>query len=1142
MTFFPVKRGMIALALLLLCSVLLFSPLRAALAGSTPLANTDTVAPASNETGDPALYIVQLSAPPLASYRGGIDGLAPTNPAALGQVKLDVNSPASQAYVAYLEEAQAAFLATVEATVKHEVEVRFTYQHAFNGMTIQLTPSEAAAVRQLDGVAQVQRDFVRYPQTDYGPQWIGADHIWDGTATGGLPGTRGENVVVGVIDTGINLDHPSFAEVGPSDGYVFQNPLGSGTYLGVCASNPGTYTCNDKLIGYYIFTGEGHEDEDGHGSHTASTAAGNFLEAGYVTLGTFPYSPAISGVAPHANIIAYDGCNDGGTCPGSALLSAINQTVADGVVDVINYSIGGGTSNPWTDSDALAFLAAQDAGLVPVTSAGNSGAAAGTIGSPADAPWMLSVGASTHNRAGLNAVVDMAGGNTTPPADIVGKGFSEGTGPAPIVYAGDYGDALCLTPFPSGTWLNDEIVVCDRGTIARVEKGYNVLQGGASGMVLANALPTETLNGDVHWLPAVQILYDDGVALKAWLDSGSNHIASISGTEISLDSDNGDIMAGFSSRGPLTNVAVDIVKPDVTAPGVDILAAYHSNPPEPASPTSEYAVVSGTSMSSPHTAGASALLRALHPDWTPAEIKSALMSTGVRATVRKEDGLAPADPFDMGAGRIDLTNAGRTGLVLDVDAGDFQAANPSQGGVPRSLNLASMGNATCAGACSWTRTVQSTLDSSQGWNVTLSLPNGMTGNVTPSAFVLPAGGSQTLTITVNVTGLPQNVWDFGGVELEPVDSDLPAVHMPIAVKPQAGAAQISVDPESFDVTQPSDTTTVEELTISNDGTSPLRWSIFESEATAPLGGWMDDFDSYATGSQIHGQGGWKGWFNDPNAGALVVDDEARSAPNSVEIVGASDLVHEYVGYSSGVWTYTAWQYLPANFSGESYFILLNQYDDSGATNNWSTQVRFNAALNQVTADGAGAGPSLPLIRDQWVEIRVVIDLDNDNQAFYYGDNLLYEASWTDGLSGGGRLNIAAVDLYANGASAVYYDDLSLTDDMGGGAACDTPSDLPWLSVDPDSGTTPAGQSSVVDVTFDSTDLTDGTYEGNLCVTSDAPDNPLVVVPVTFTVSGGVTAVQGSTFDATPATRLPLAALGLTLSAMAGLAVWHRRRR
>jgi hypothetical protein len=193
----------------------------------------------------------------------------------------------------------------------------------------------------------------------------------------------------------------------------------------------------------------------------------------------------------------------------------------------------------------------------------------------------------------------------------------------------------------------------------------------------------------------------------------------------------------------------------------------------------------------------------------------------------------------------------------------------------------------------------------------------------------------------------------------------------------------------------------------------------------PLTTWMDNFDSYATGSQLHGQGGWKGWFNDPSGGALTSDAQANSAPNSAAILGASDLVHEYFGYTSGAWVYKAMQFVPYGFVGQSYFILLNSYNDAGSNLNWSVQILFNGTTNMVINDGGASGGTLPLIRGQWVELRVEIDLDADTQAFYYNNQLLYAGTWTDEVSGGGVLNIGAVDLFANGASVVYYDDMSL---------------------------------------------------------------------------------------------------------------------
>jgi hypothetical protein len=184
--------------------------------------------------------------------------------------------------------------------------------------------------------------------------------------------------------------------------------------------------------------------------------------------------------------------------------------------------------------------------------------------------------------------------------------------------------------------------------------------------------------------------------------------------------------------------------------------------------------------------------------------------------------------------------------------------------------------------------------------------------------------------------------------------------------------------------------------------------------------WSDDFDSYANGQSLHGVGGWKGWDNNPAFTAYATDLYALSAPNSVDITPTSDLVHEFSGYTSGAWVVTAWQYIPSTSTGQQYFILLNTYADGGI-NNWSTEIQF--ANGSVINDGDGA--TLPVIFDQWVEIRVEIDLDTDVQAIYYGGNLLTQTSWTEGLSGGGALNIGAMDLFSNAASDIYYDDISI---------------------------------------------------------------------------------------------------------------------
>ncbi len=727
---------------------------------------------------EPATYIVMLAGAPVATYAGDLEGFPATSPLQTGATQVEVEAAAVIAYQNYLKARQDSFRQTVEDRLGRSIEVKFQYRMAFNGLAMVLTPSEAAAIARVPGVVQVQKDFVRYPTTDAGPQWIGANSIWDGTATGAP--SQGEGVIVGVIDTGLNMDSPSFAGVG-QDGYVHINPFGAGNYVGLCDSNPGSWVCNDKLLGYWIYTGENHEDQDGHGSHTASSSAGNVVYSTTAVLNaaTFVYSATISGVAPHANVIMYDACEDGGGCPGSALVAAIDQTITD-TVDVINYSIGGGSSDPWTDANSLAFLNVMAANIVPVTSAGNSGPGAATVGSPAEAPWVITVGASTHNRHFGNDLINMFGG-TSPPADMNGKSITAGYGPAPIVYAGDFGDALCLSTFPGGTF-SGEIVVCDRGQIARVDKGANVLAGGAGGMVLANLDEDgNSISADPHFLPAVHLGDRDGDILKTWLASGTGHTATIEGTIVDLSSSNGDIMAGFSSRGPNLSVG-DIIKPDVTAPGVDIFAAYRDG--------EEFWVISGTSMSSPHTAGAAALLKALHPTWSPMEIKSALMSTGTTSHY-KEDGITLADPFDLGGGRIQVAMAAKAGLILDETEANFMAADPNANGQPKDLNLPSLGEDECLEICTWSRVFTSAIGDPMTWTISSTGPMTITTDVI--SFTLPAGGTIPISITADVSSLSPGDWYFGEVVLTPNTTAVPTAHLPLAVIPTSGVLPGRVD-------------------------------------------------------------------------------------------------------------------------------------------------------------------------------------------------------------------------------------------------------------------------------------------------------------------------------------------------------------
>jgi hypothetical protein len=211
-------------------------------------------------------------------------------------------------------------------------------------------------------------------------------------------------------------------------------------------------------------------------------------------------------------------------------------------------------------------------------------------------------------------------------------------------------------------------------------------------------------------------------------------------------------------------------------------------------------------------------------------------------------------------------------------------------------------------------------------------------------------------------------------------------------------------------------------------------SVSMKKDVLPLGrSWSDDFESYEVGQYLENasdpaDGGWKAWDSDPAYGAYVMDLEVYDGEKSVEIVDNSDLVHEYDGYTSGKWVYSAYQFIPEEFSGNTYFILLSDYEDgAGQNNKWALQLRFDA-LNQVVESEFDT-ISLPLITGQWVELQTLIDFDTDNFKVFYDGTLLLEKAWTAGINndGTGLINLAAVDLFANGATEVYYDAMSLTE-------------------------------------------------------------------------------------------------------------------
>ena len=722
---------------------------------------------------EPRVYLIRFHEPAVPTYEGGEPGLVRTAPR--GAEKLDADSRAVIDYREHLEEAQVDFIQTMERNLGRQVEVPHRYQFAVNGIAAVLTPDEALEIAQLPEVADIMPDKERELHTDRGPRRIGADAAWNAIEELGLPEDyQGEGMVIGVIDTGISPGNDSFADVG-DDGYDHENPRGR--YYGVCDDSRDDYDenfpCNDKLIGAYNFVdGSPAYDYDGHGSHTSSTAGGNVVEGVTKTVDGEEHSFDISGVAPHANIISYLGC-----CSLSGLTAAIDQAIQD-EVDVINYSIGSDAPSAlWSDFDTVGFLNARAAGIFVATSNGNSGPLDATTGSPSDAPWIISVGASTHDRFNQNLLVDLTSSEGDLP-DIEGKGVTDGLdAAAPIVYAGDVGDPLCQAASGHETEFSGKIVVCERGVNGRVEKSQNVAAQGAVGFVLVNdELNGISLNGDEFAVPGVFITHADGQVLKAWLQNGaSDHTARVRGGAFVVDERYADIMASFSSRGP--NRAVDTLVPDVVAPGVDILAALGTDSYD----INVHGFISGTSMASPHVAGAGALVKQARPDWTPAEIQSALMTTA-KNHVLNHDG-ETATPYAQGAGLVDVGAAIMAGLLFDETYENYVAANPDAGGDPRTLNVPSFANTSCVGTCAWTRTATApeNLSADVTWEVSTETDPGLTLDVQLSDATVSPGESIQIDVGAEVDPSTEGTTVFGWITLSPDDPEVPVVTMPVAV-------------------------------------------------------------------------------------------------------------------------------------------------------------------------------------------------------------------------------------------------------------------------------------------------------------------------------------------------------------------------
>jgi subtilisin family serine protease len=799
-------------------------------------------------------YIVQLVDKPAATYTGQVSGLAATMPQQ-GQ-RLNVDAADVQAYISYLDSKQNDVISTVA-----NAEVTHKYDVVFNGFAALLTDDEVRALKKNSGVAAVTADSIMQLDDSYVNSFIGLDKaggLWEQL---GGKGASGEDIVIGIVDGGIWPENASYADRVDDSG----NPSHSGSTLaygappaswkGGCDSGEGfsVANCNNKLIGarYYKPSAQtlhwtefnsardsvaGTEGSGGHGSHTSSTAGGNANTAvltGGLNLGR------TAGVAPRARIAAYKVCwTDGVTakngCATANSVAAINQAVKDGV-NVINFSIGpssgGGQFNEATEQ---AFFGAAAAGVFVAASAGNSGPTA-TAPAPVAhiSPWLTTVGNSTHNRIYLAdavlangaSVTGVSSNANTPSAPLILSSAAGLAGADPTLLAQCFGPADTMSPLLDPAKVAGKVLVCDRGSNVLVNKSANGATAGAVGVIIANVEggATTTLT-QAHTISTIHITKENGKIVKDYVLANASPKGALANLRATVDTSvKAPIMNGSSSRGP--NVAsANILKPDLTAPGTDILAAVTAGLTKDqrnavaaggVAPVTDWAFYTGTSMASPHVAGVAALLKQRHPDWTPAAIKSALMTTAYDTYT---DGLTSGVAWDatakntgtlpwaQGAGHIAPNTAADPGLVYDIAPVDYARFLCGQGLIyttaqcngfggsiaAQNLNLASLTAGNVLGSLTMTRTVTNVGANTATYNATAAVP-GYSVVVSPSQLVLAPNTKGTFTVKVTRTDAPIDTWVYG--KLTWTDGTH-VVRSPLTVRGSALAAVASVYSEA----------------------------------------------------------------------------------------------------------------------------------------------------------------------------------------------------------------------------------------------------------------------------------------------------------------------------------------------------------
>ncbi|KAI3842221.1 hypothetical protein MKW98_026011 [Papaver atlanticum] len=575
---------------------------------------------------------------------------------------------------------------------KAKEAIYYSYTKNINGFAANLDQEEAQEISKHPNVISIFEDKGKELQTTKSWEFIGLEHngeillrsLWERARFG-------ENVIIGSIDTGVWPESASFRDEGIG-------PIPS-KWKGGCYDNinENGVPCNRKLIGAKYFK-EGWEtntqnlspryiqahhntrDRGGHGTHILSTAAGRFVN-GANMFGLA--NGTAKGGSPNARVAAYKVCwPEAGVrpeCTDADIMAGIDAAIHDNV-DVLSISLGQAPIDYLSDSIAIGSLHAVMNGITVVCSAGNNGTE-GQGGVNNVAPWMITVGASTIDRE-FRADIQL-GNNLILQGQSMSSFFLTERKFYPLVEgrsAGAYEDmaSTCEVTGLIDEKVKGKIVVCLRGgSVDRVKASYINEIGGVGIILVRNEEDLDEIHFEAHELPSIRISYSDGLSLFSYMNSTNSPVGYIRNPRTEMNVMPAPVVASFSSTGP-NSIAPEILKPDVVAPGVDIIAAFnHIDGPLSTRSNDEkvFNIMSGTSMACPHVTGVVGLLKSLHPEWSPAAIKSAIMTTArtrsnARRPIQTVSGVS-GTPFNYGAGHIRPTRAVDPGLVYDLTTHDY---------------------------------------------------------------------------------------------------------------------------------------------------------------------------------------------------------------------------------------------------------------------------------------------------------------------------------------------------------------------------------------------------------------------------------------------------------------------------------------